>query len=297
MGIPGTKGDAGGPPGAPGNDGRRGEKGQKGEIGAPGVKGDAGGPPGPTGPDGAKGEKGMSGQAGPPGEIGASGDPGSAGATGMKGATGEVGPKGPPGPEGPPGQPGASGAKGERGTGSGGSVYIRWGKKTCPSIPGTELVYEGIAAGSWYEHTGGGSNYLCLPKDPIYAGFEAGVQNLSPLYGAEFETGQSAIGPSVHDYNVPCAVCCTSRSKHLMLPAKNVCPTTWTLEYKGFLMTEYRGHTKKTYECMDAKPDTITGSRAGTDGALFYHVEATCNGLPCPPYDPQKELTCAVCTK
>ena len=29
----------------------------------------------------------------------------------------------------------------------------------------------------------------------------------------------------------------------------------------------------------------------------FYHVEANCNGMLCPPYDPQKELTCAVCTK
>ena len=33
------------------------------------------------------------------------------------------------------------------------------------------------------------------------------------------------------------------------------------------------------------------------DGGLLYHVEASCNGLPCPPYVAEKELTCAVCTK
>ena len=30
---------------------------------------------------------------------------------------------------------------------------------------------------------------------------------------------------------------------------------------------------------------------------FLYDVEAAYNGLPCPPYDLQKELTCAVCTK
>ena len=43
------------------------------------------------------------------------------------------------GVEGPPGPPGLAG---------GGTVYIRWGRTTCPSVPGTERVYEGIAAGS-----------------------------------------------------------------------------------------------------------------------------------------------------
>ncbi len=31
-------------------------------------------------------------------------------------------------------------------------------------------------------------------------------------------------------------------------------------------------------------------------GALFFHVEAECGGMQCPPYDPEKELTCVVCT-
>ena len=62
-------------------------------------------------------------------------------------------------------------------------------------------------------------------------------------------------------------------------------------------MSQYHGYTKATYECVDMNAESIPGSHGGTSGGLFYHVEATCNGLPCPPYDPQKELTCAVCTK
>ena len=56
-------------------------------------------------------------------------------------------------------------------------------------------------------------------------------------------------------------------------------------------------HHRTMYECVDKDPDCIPGSAGSTDGALFYHTEAKCNGMPCPPYDPQKELTCAVCTK
>ena len=51
------------------------------------------------------------------------------------------------------------------------------------------------------------------------------------------------------------------------------------------------------YECVDKNPDSVPGSASSTDGAVFHHVEASCNGMLCPPYDPQKEFTCAVCTK
>ena len=43
------------------------------------------------------------------------------------------------------------------------------------------------------------------------------------------------------------------------------------------------------------KPYTA-GGHANQDGALFYHVEPRCGNLPCPSYEEQKEMTCAVCT-
>ena len=83
-----------------------------------------------------------------------------------------------------------------------------------------------------------------------------------------------------------------------MIPAKTRCPSTWTLEYSGYLMSDAQGHTHATmYECVDKNPDSVPGTASDTSGALLKHVEAHCNGMACPPYDPQKELACAVCTK
>ena len=48
---------------------------------------------------------------------------------------------------------------------------------------------------------------------------------------------------------------------------------------------------------MDVSPESIAGGHANHDGALFYYTEARCGSLPCPPYEEEKELTCAVCTK
>ena len=181
-------------------------------------------------------------------------------------------------------------------------VYTRWGKISCPNGTGTELVYAGRAGGSWFRHTGGGANHLCMPNDPDYLTYQPGVQGRSPVYGAEY---QPWAGPlrAVHDHNVPCAVCYAStRVAVTMIPAKTRCPSTWTLEYSGYLMSAYRGDSRYVdyrtmFECVDKNPDSIPGSASDINGALFHHAEATCRGIPCPPYDPQKELTCAVCTK
>jgi len=62
-------------------------------------------------------------------------------------------------------------------------------------------------------------------------------------------------------------------------------------------MSEHTTHHTSMYERIDNNPDSVPGSATDTNGVLFYHVEANCNGMACPPYDPQKELTCVVCTK
>ena len=185
---------------------------------------------------------------------------------------------------------------------TGGVVYTRWGRTTCSNTTGTQLLYAGRAAGSSH-HTekGGGANYLCLPEQPQYSTYTAGVQDARAyLYGAEYETGVYANGPlhSVFQHNVPCAVCYTStRETVLMIPARLTCPSSWTTEYYGYLMAEYYGHHRTTFECVDQSPESVPGSSANTNGVLFYHTEVKCNGISCPPYDTQKEVTCVVCTK
>ena len=82
-----------------------------------------------------------------------------------------------------------------------------------------------------------------------------------------------------------------------MIPAQITCPSSWTREYYGYLMTERHDHYRSTFECVDQSPESIPGSIPNTDGALFFPTEVKCNGILCPPYDTQKEVTCVVCTK
>ena len=177
---------------------------------------------------------------------------------------------------------------------SGGVVYTRWGRKSCPT--GAELLYEGITGGEWYDNKGGGANYVCLPKVPQY------LNTTVPLYsaymsGTEYETG-NRIFSEKQDHNAPCAVCYTStKSVKLMIPARTSCPSSWTIEYKGYLMTaDYSHKNNKVYECVDENPESIDGSDADTNGALFYFTRST-TGLPCPPYVENYAITCVVCTK
>ena len=181
---------------------------------------------------------------------------------------------------------------------TGGAVYTRWGRTTCPNTTGTQLLYAGRAAGSWYNEAGGGANYLCLPEQPENSTFTAGSQNgRAYLYGAEFETSNGPLN-SVYNHIVPCAVCYTSsRETVVMIPARLTCPSSWTREYYGYLMAEHHRYHRSMFECVDHSPQSVPGSSANTNGILFYHVEVKCNGIPCPPYDTQKEVTCVVCTK
>ena len=116
----------------------------------------------------------------------------------------------------------------------------------------------------------------------------------SYVYGAEYQSPLEG----TQDHNVPCAVCyVSSRDTVLMIPAKTSCPTAWTREYYGYLMSAAYAHQRSNYECVDEDQESIAGSHENTNGALFYHVEANCNGMPCPPYDFEKELNCVICKK
>ena len=281
----------------------RGRDGRDGERGPPGTRGEMG-PPGPQGPAGERGccgcqSEGVQGPAVSPGE------PGPPGHAGERGPQGLVGPQGTTGPQGPPGQQGVAGPQGPNGVSNCAGMYVRWGRTTCPVNQSTELVYSGRAGGSRYSHTGGATNHLCMPDDPDYLLYAPSVQGPNYVYGVEYEpySGQPfRVQPNVHAHNVPCAVCmAVSRCSLLMIPAKTQCPTSWTREYVGYLMSAPHGsYLPTTYECVDKDPESVPGLDSigwGSGSGLFDHVEASCNGMACPPYDPEKELTCVVCTR
>jgi len=150
---------------------------------------------------------------------------------------------------------------------------------------------KGIMGGELYKHRGGGVNYLkvCLPHSPKYDKFKAGYQNSGRMYGSEYEV--NTVNPfkyNLHDHDAPCVVCyVSSRGSMLMMPARNDCPSGWTEEYHGYLMTKFHNHPKqRDFICVDEDAEYVPGSGANKDGALLYVVEGVCGSLPC-----------AVCTK
>lgn len=184
----------------------------------------------------------------------------------------------------------------------GGTTYIRWGRTTCNDVEGTELLYSGFAAGSFFNEAGGGSNHLCLTNTPdtgplpVEATLDPGRDH---VYGAEYETLTSPL-PSLRELdqmNVPCAACyAAQRSAKIMIPGTINCPSSWTREYYGYIMTE-RAQSRNSYECMDTNAEAIPNSGLNADGALFFFSEIMCNNIYCPPYTNGIELVCVVCTK
>ena len=266
--------------GRDGRDCRDGEKGERGE-------------PGPQGAKGYQGEPGVNGSMGLPGEQGERGLPG------LQGAHGISGPRGEKGSHGSPGLPGPQGEQGPQGPMKGGAVYTRWGRTNCSNNQGTELVYSGRAGGSKFNENGGAADLLCLPDDPEYSLYGGGVNGYSPLRGAEYIAGSGQPLRSNNGHNIPCAVCYTStRGTLLMIPAKLTCPTHWTIEYTGYLMAAYYNYGRTLFKCIDHQPESVPGLDAhDADNDRYYHVEATCNSLSCPPYDAEKEVTCVICTR
>ena len=68
-----------------------------------------------------------------------------------------------------------------------GATYVRWGRTSCPTELGTQLLYAGRAAGPHHYHQGGGANLLCLPDVPDYLHTVYTVQNHASLYGVEYQ--------------------------------------------------------------------------------------------------------------
>ena len=77
----------------------------------------------------------------------------------------------------------------------------------------------GNAASTHIVHAGGGSNYLCMPHDPIYGMYTSKSDNHGILYGSEYQTAiTSNTNPfsdknaeKLDNHDVPCAVCRVNR--------------------------------------------------------------------------------------
>lgn len=85
----------------------------------------------------------------------------------------------------------------------------------------------------------------------------------------------------------------------MMYPGTNVCPNGfWTREYHGYLMTDTNNNTRPEYICVDADATgvKVPFNKRQAGKALLTSVQGQCGVLPCPYYEQDWELTCAVCT-
>ncbi len=184
----------------------------------------------------------------------------------MKGTRGDTGLTGSQGLKGSKGLPGSPGVPAPI---VGGVTYNRWGSTSCRS--GSALVYAGKTGSDDGFRRGGGSNYICLHNSPEYHQYRSGVQGHSYVYTTEYEL--TII--QRHEDNTPCAVCYVP-DKHaiIMIPARRTCPSGWTEEYCGFLMSERIAHYRSMYVYVDESMEEIANTSGHDTGGHLYHVEA-----------------------
>ena len=91
-----------------------------------------------------------------------------------------------------------------------------------------------------------------------------------------------------------------------MIPARITCPSGWTREYYGYLMSTKYSAKRTEFICFDRNPEAVGGTHENEDGSTIYPVEVRClnpdpdnnrGGLTCDKFPNGNELPCVVCTK
>jgi hypothetical protein len=182
-----------------------------------------------------------------------------------------------------------------------GPTYVRWGRLSCP--PAAKLLYAGVAAGSHYEAVGGGYNYQCLHPRPEVNQLSDSTPNAltARLYRVEYETSAKGLWQfwSLHDEDVPCAVCQSTGSlATIMQPGSPSCPAGWSTEYEGFIMSSpagsfnagtppppppvMSGSQRSEYVCVDAEAEALptidsTYHPNSADNSILDHMNDAVN--------------------
>ncbi|WAR21303.1 hypothetical protein MAR_015277, partial [Mya arenaria] len=206
-------------------------------------------------------------------------------------------------------------------TGTNGSIFIRWGRKQCPT--NADLIYKvikhsvwklqefgrknihsfclGYTSGKRYDDVGSGVDTFCLPEEPLWGKYsDASNGYRAYIYGSEIhhDASDNEFPYAVHNQDMPCAVCLSERALNLMIPGRTACYPGWTLEYSGYMMTNVQGRESgQDTICVDDHPEFLDHGGSDDSQHILYLVEAQCGSLPCPPYVNNRELPCAVCSK
>ena len=90
-------------------------------------------------------------------------------------------------------------------------------------------------------------------NNPIYDEFVDGWQNTAAIYGTEYQASTFPDLKNLDQHDAPCAAYYVrTRGSQIMIPGTNKCPSGWTREYKGHLMTSHYNHAHSSdYVCTD----------------------------------------------
>ena len=165
-----------------------------------------------------------------------------------------------------------------------GNVYVRFGASTCPT--GHQTIGTGRIVGTPSYRGDGGAQYLCLDTYFSEIGDSSNTQNsgngMKMLARVEYiDDGSQPLLSGKHQYDASCSVCqAPDRAWGVMIPGRRSCPSGFTADYSGFLMTEVGGNRNvrptggqefgsprgvSEHICVDGKFD---GSSSSTGGAL-----------------------------
>ena len=181
-------------------------------------------------------------------------------------------------------------------------TYIRWGQPGVPPTPGTTKVYEGFAAGTYNTSETPTPSGLCLPASYRHVHYNItnslyGNTKVYMVHGIEYNT----FILDRHGKGVGCALCkTTSRSTVLMIPATDRCNNTnpndnsWTKEYDGYLMQA--SGAGSDYYCVDYDMRLFYDPQQNPEVSTFSHIVAGNDGPQVSSYNPQRVLSCVVCT-
>lgn len=64
-----------------------------------------------------------------------------------------------------------------------GSIFTRWGKRTCPA--GTTTIYSHVMAAPHFTHSGGGANQLCMTNAPLWLNTNTADRSGAQIYSVE----------------------------------------------------------------------------------------------------------------
>ncbi|GFY69962.1 uncharacterized protein TNIN_478181 [Trichonephila inaurata madagascariensis] len=189
--------------------------------------------------------------------------------------------------------------------GTGTVTYVRWGSKECPSSPMIFKLDTGHMAATSNRGTGGASDYLCLPQNPVYPDEKPAFGNDASTFVTGVKYGLLDDHPFTdHDARyfygkgVPCATChLTNRTLIHVFPAQDECPEDWIYEYSGYLMAG--SNLPGAHICMNDAPEAYEENieEQQAHSLSLVHISEMNEGLPKPPYEKKAAVKCIVCSK